>query len=284
MLSLLLAASLAFTSNDARLAHTTADRLVADHTPRDAGTPRAQLAANFLLDAASATGADVRRDRFTAKTPKGARLFTNLVAEFKGSPDAPWVVVVSHYDTKPGTKCPGANDGASTSGLLVGLANALSNWKTPRGNVMLVWTDGEECMEAYGEDDGLWGSRRAAQVIKDRELKVRAVICVDMLGDKDLNIMIPKNGSPALAKIALYAAKKAGAADKVSLSAFRVTDDHVPFIEAGFKAVDLIDFDYGTAPGQNDYWHTEKDTMDKVSEKSLQTAGEIVTQMIEALL
>ena len=284
MLSLLLAASLAFTPADARLAYTTADRLVADHTPRDPGTPRAQLAANFLLDAASATGADVRRDRFTAKTPKGARLFTNLMAEFKGSPDAPWVVVVSHYDTKPGTKCPGANDGASTSGLLVGLANALGDWKTPRGNVMLVWTDGEECMSVYGENDGLWGSRRAAQVLKDRELKVCAIVCVDMLGDKDLNISIPKNGSPALANIALAAAKKAGAADKVSQSPLLVKDDHVPFLEAGFNAVDIIDFEYGSAPGLNDYWHTEKDTMDKVSEKSLQTAGEIVVQMIEALL
>ena len=64
MVSLLLAASLAFTPVDARLAHATADRLVRDHTPRDAGTPRAQLAANVLLDAASATGADVRRDIF----------------------------------------------------------------------------------------------------------------------------------------------------------------------------------------------------------------------------
>ena len=71
MLAALLAAALAFTAEDASLAYSTAARLVAEHTPRDAGTRRAHLAADFLMDAASAAGADVRRDAFAAQTPKG---------------------------------------------------------------------------------------------------------------------------------------------------------------------------------------------------------------------
>ena len=284
MFSALLAASLVFSQADANLAFKTATGLVENHTPRDSGTTRSMLAANYLLDAASAAGADVRRDMFVAKTPKGERRFTNLVASFKRNPDAPWVVLVSHYDTKTGVDCPGANDGASTSGLLVALAGVLYNHRTQNDNVMLIWTDGEECMNAYVEDDGLWGSRHAAKSLKESGVKVKAVICLDMLGDKDLHVSIPKNSSPALSKIALVAAKKAGVADKVSRVDLLVKDDHVPFLEAGFKSIDLIDFEYGSAPGLNDYWHTAKDTVDKISEESLFTAGKLVAGMLDILL
>ena len=284
MFSALLAASLVFSQADANLAFKTATGLVENHTPRDSGTTRSMLAANYLLDAASAAGADVRRDMFVAKTPKGERRFTNLVASFKRNPDAPWVVLVSHYDTKTGVDCPGANDGASTSGLLVALAGVLYNHRTQNDNVMLIWTDGEECMNAYVEDDGLWGSRHAAKSLKESGVKVKAVICLDMLGDKDLHVSIPKNSSPALSKIALAAAKKAGVADKVSRVDLLVKDDHVPFLEAGFKSIDLIDFEYGSAPGLNDYWHTAKDTPDKISEDSLLIAGKLVVEMLNILL
>ena len=284
MFSALLAASLVFSQADAKLAFNTATNLVENHTPRDSGTTRSMLAANFLLDAASAAGADVRRDMFIAKTPKGERRFTNLVASFKRNPDAPWVVLVSHYDTKTGVDCPGANDGASTSGLLVALAGVLCTHRTQDDNVMLIWTDGEECMNAYVEDDGLWGSRHAAKSLKESGVKVKAVICLDMLGDKDLHVSIPKNSSPALSKIALAAAKKAGVADKVSRIDLLVKDDHVPFFEAGFKSIDLIDFEYGSAPGRNDYWHTDKDTIDKISEESLLASGKLVAGMLNILL
>ena len=284
MFSALLAASLVFSQADANLAFKTATGLVEKHTPRDSGTTRSMLASNFLLDAASAAGADVRRDMFIAKTPKGERRFTNLVASFKRNPDASCIVLVSHYDTKTGVDCPGANDGASTSGLLVALAGVLCTHRTQNANVMLIWTDGEECMNAYVEDDGLWGSRHAAKSLKESGVKVKAVICLDMLGDKDLHVSIPKNSSPALSKIALAAAKKAGVADKVSRVDLLVKDDHVPFLEAGFKSIDLIDFEYGSAPGLNDYWHTAKDTVDKISEESLFTAGKLVAGMLDILL
>lgn len=284
MISLLLAATLTFTPQDASISYRAAKQLVDTCTPRDAGTPRANAAANCILDAASIVGADVRRDIFKAATPKGERTFINLSAEFGSNPDSPWVVIVSHYDTKPGVDCPGANDGASTSGLLVGLANALSDWRTPRGNVMLIWTDGEECMESYGEHDGFWGSKRAAAGLKQRGISVKAVICLDMLGDRDLGISIPRNGSPALANIARYAAKKIGEPELVQSTSEIVKDDHVAFQEAGFKAIDLIDFKYGSAPGLNDYWHTPEDTLDKISVKSLERAGRLVVEMLNVLL
>ena len=280
--ALILSAGLAFTQADARIAYEAARGLVERCTPRDAGTIRGRIAANHILDAASAVGANVRRDVFRASTPKGDRDFTNLYAEFRaGDENAKWVVLVSHYDTKPGAACPGANDGASTSGLLVGIANAFTSWTERRGNLMLVWTDGEECFGTYGPGDGLWGSRRAAELMTERKLKVQAVVCLDMLGDRDLAISVPANGSPALAKIAVHAAARAGLSGAVRQIDDIVTDDHVPFLEKGYKAIDLIDFSYG--PG-NSFWHTDKDTMENISEESLLASGRIVAEMLNILL
>ena len=283
MLSLLLAAALEFSAQDARLAYETAGELVEKCTPRDAGTLRCHvIAANRILDAASAAGADVRRDHFRAMTPKGERDFTNLYAEFKSDDaDAKWVVLVSHFDTKPGCACPGANDGASTTGLLVGIANAVSSWKDRRGNLLLVWTDGEECMESYGLNDGFWGSRRAAEMVASGNRQVQAVICLDMLGDRDLSISVPSNGTKSLVKLVLHAARKAGFPDLVKPMAESVKDDHVAFLDRGYPAVDLIDFEYGP---HNTYWHTPQDTMDKISEDSLLKSGKIVTELLNILL
>ncbi len=281
MVSLLLAASLVFSQSDASLAYKTAARLVERHTPRDSGTLRGRYAADFLLDSASGAGADVRRDEFTAKTPKGELTFVNLYAEFKSAPADPWVVFISHYDTKPGTKCPGANDGASTCGLLVALADTLSSWRGRTVNVMLVWTDGEECMKSYVENDGLWGSIRAAQMLKASKRDVLGVFCLDMLGDRDLDIFLPQNASPELKPVVMQAAKNSGV--RVTASPLLVKDDHVPFLNAGFKAADLIDFNFGSAPGLNDYWHTEKDTMDKVSVESLLSAGRLAAEIVNVL-
>jgi len=282
MFSFLLAAALVFTEQDAHLAYERARDLVEKHTPRDAGSLRAKIAANSLLDAASSVGADVRRDIFRAMTPHGEKEFVNLYAEFKTDDStAPWIVLLSHYDTKPGTNCPGANDGASTSGLLIGIANAFSNWAEPKGNLLLVWTDGEESMENYGPQDGFWGSKRAVEYVQRKQRDVRAVICLDMLGDRDLGIVIPANGSPALRDVALLAAKRCGCQKLVRATRDVVRDDHVAFFEKGYKAIDMIDFNYGP---NNSYWHTPQDTMDKISEESLLKVGRLVVEMLKILL
>lgn len=277
----LFAAALVFSPGDADVAYKIADEFVTRCTPRDAGTIRGKIAANFLLDEASKTGADVRRDVFSVQTPKGVRQLTNLYSEFCHNPTSSWVVIVSHYDTKAGVPCPGANDGASSSALLIALAGTLSNWATPKGNVLLVWTDGGECMEQYGENDGLWGSKRAAEYVKDKGIPVRAVICIDMVGDEDLHLSIPANGSPALAKIVQHAARRAGYPDLISLIPDQVKDDHAPFVAAEFQAIDLIDFEYG--PG-NSYWHTAQDTMEHVSKESLLKTGKVLAELLNILL
>ena len=144
-----------------------------------------------------------------------------------------------------------------------------------------MWTDGEECMNSYSDGDGLWGSRRAAEYVAQNGMEVQAVICLDMLGDRDLSISVPANGSSALAKIAVASARRAGLPGLVRVSPDHVKDDHVPFLEKGYKAIDMIDFSYG--PG-NAFWHTPEDTVDKISPESLLKSGRVVAEMLNILL
>ncbi len=282
MISLILAATLSFTEADAKLAYDTTKTLVEQYTPRDAGTVRGKIAANYILEAASSVGANVRRDSFLAETPHGKRWMTNLEAEFPvADPNSKWVILVSHYDTKPGVTCPGANDGASTSGLLVALARQFAHKSARKGNVMLIWTDGEECVNAYGEKDGLWGAKRAVARLQASGKQVHSVICLDMLGDKDLKIALPANADERLRKIALHAARKAGHGEIVTKVDDRIHDDHLPFQKAGYPSLLMIDFEYGEG---NCYWHTAEDTMDKLSLQSFLAAGQITTALLNILL
>jgi len=280
MISFFLATALAFTPADAALTYKTAQEFVNECTPRDAGTIRGGIAANWLLDRASMMGADIRRDVFSAPTPTGEKRFVNLYAEFQNNPTSRWVVLVSHFDTKHG--CPGANDGAATSALLMSLTDILTNRIHPNGNVLLIWTDGEECQgDFYATNDGLQGSKRAVEYLKGKGLAIQAVICLDMLGDKDLHISIPANGTQTLAKLACHAAQRIGQPDLVIRSYLSVKDDHVPFFDAGYPAIDLIDFEYGPA---NSWWHTPEDSCDKISEESLLKSGRLVCELLNILL
>lgn len=271
--ALFLASALVFSQADAARALESAVALVRDCTPRDGGTAGSARAARYLSWAAKGCGASVREDRFSARTPDGTLTFVNVYAEFESVPGGDWIVLVSHFDTKPGVPCPGANDGASTSGLLVSLAGALVRADGKAGNVMLVWTDGEECRRQYGPDDGLHGSRRAVAELLRLQRRVRAVICLDMLGDCDLHVSIPANGTGSLAETVLAAARALGLSRRVSRTDMHVRDDHVPFLDAGWPAVDLIDFAYGP---DNAWWHSSQDTADKLSAASLGSAGRLV--------
>ena len=182
----------------------------------------------------------------------------------------PVAVLVSHFDTKAGIAgFVGANDGASTTGLLIALANE------GRLPVAYLFTDGEECRVAYAEGDGLEGAWHAAR--SGRVPKGTPVIVLDMLGDAGFTPMLAANGSAWLNGILRRAGREAG----VPLGdAGEIVDDHVPFVAEGYRAADVIDFEYG--PG-NGWWHTAADTPDKLSAGSLARAAALVRRAIELL-
>jgi glutaminyl-peptide cyclotransferase len=254
--------------------------------PRDSGTPGAKVAAEYLARRLKEIGLDADIDEFTDRTPSGETKFRNVTGRLIGNSPG-LIILVSHYDTKSGISddFSGANDSGSSTGLLLALARFYkqSDWQGP--SLFFSFVDGEECMKNYGRHDGLHGSRRQAAVLTEGRLSadVKAVIVLDMIGDRDLQVTIPRNCDPGLRRLALQCAHDEGVRPQFSLLRSAMTDDHVPFLEAGMPAIDLIDFQFGSAPGKNDYWHTPQDTLDKLSPDSLQLVGRVTIRMINGL-
>ena len=249
--------------------------------PRDALTPGAEAAAKWLAAELSAIGLKPDTDTFDDPAPDGtSRLFRNVTATAPGTGKGQ-VLLLSHYDTKAGISNSfiGANDGGSSTGLLLELA-AYFVRNPPTPSVTFAFLDGEECRRAYGESDGLHGSRHLARKMREAGQGTDAVILLDMVGDLDLRLTLPRNGTARLKTALLDAAAAQGLRSKVGLLSYDMVDDHQPFLDAGFPAIDIIDFEYGSAPGLRNYWHTDADTVDKLSAESLRITGAIVIQLI----
>lgn len=254
-------------------------------TPRDAMTPSAERAAQWLKAKLITNGLTTATiQTFTDKTPLGEKAFHNVETIIPGQSQKT-ILLLSHFDTKSGISptFQGANDSGSSSGLLVELARIIAAAGTPRHTLRIAFLDGEECVLAFGAQDGLHGSRHLAQKLRQEKREVVAVILMDMIGDRDLRIQLPHNGTGALRACALRAADATGDRAHIGLFDGPILDDHQPFLDAGFPAVDLIDFQYGDTPGENNFWHTPSDTLDKLSAESLAITGRIVLEMINQL-
>ena len=230
----------------------------------------------------------VEDDVFTADTPEGKFPVRNIVAKFPGTRDG-IIVIASHYDTNyplRNTSYIGANDGASSSALLLEIANQLRGKKRDGYSVWLVWDDAEEAMkpdtEMPFEKDSLYGIRHLAGKWQadGRLQKIKAFLLADMIGDADLNIDRDQNSTPWLEAVVYQAASRLGYQSHFFARDNQVTDDHIPFIEKGVPCADLIDFDYGY---NNVFWHTPQDTVDKLSPKSLEIAGATILETVSIL-
>ena len=254
-------------------------------SPRDAGTPNALRAADYLVAALRTNGVAATRQDFSAAVPGGTADFHNVIGKIPGAGGG-LIILCAHFDTKSGIpNFVGANDSGSGVGVLLELARVLAPAWRGAPEIWLAFLDGEECRAAYGAHDGLHGSRQLAQelVATGRSKDVRAVILLDMIGDRDLTVTLPPNGDARLTSLVLDCAQQENARAKFGLAPGGILDDHQPFLDAGMPAVDLIDFLFGSAPGLNDYWHTAADTPDKLSADSLQTIGRVVLRMLAAL-
>ena len=254
--------------------------------PRDAGTPGAERAANVLADRLRALGVEAEIQEFREPSPLGPEtVFRNVLGRIPGRTDR-IVLLGSHYDTKAGIPdFVGANDSGSSTGLLLELARAFAAAGTPELEIRFAFFDGEESRIEYGPTDGFHGSRHLARTMAaDGSLSnVVAMILLDMVGDRDLTLTIPRNCTPWLVSAAFAAARAEGVRERFQLYPYNVGDDHVAFFERGVPALNLIDFEFGSGPGLNDYWHTPADTLDKVSAESLDLVGRVVARLVADL-
>ncbi len=225
-------------------------------------------------------GDNVEVDSFTAKTPVGEFPIHNIIAKFPGKKDGV-IVIAGHYETNyPLPKeFVGANDGGSTTGLLLELANQFRGKELEGYSIWLLWTDGEEAFVKWSDKDSLYGTRHLAQKWQQdgTAKKIKAFILLDMIGDADLDIIKEDNSTPWLRDLMYRAATSLGYQSHFFQYESPIEDDHLPFIKIGVPVVDIIDIDYGYA---NAYHHTTQDTLDKLSPKSLEIVGDVVLEMI----
>lgn len=240
--------------------------------PRPAGTPANAKLRDYIVKRLAEYGYKAIEQPFEAKTPIGPVKMTNIVATLPGErPER--ILIASHFDTKPidEFRFVGANDGASSTGALLELARVLKERPRPRYTIEFVFFDGEEAYGEWREPNHTYGSRHYVAAARSAGTlgSIKALILLDMIGDRSLNLRRDTNSTPWLTDIVWATARKLGHGRHFLDEPLPVEDDHIHFMKAGIPSVDLIDLDYPD-------WHTAGDTLDKVSAVSLQVVGDVV--------
>jgi glutaminyl-peptide cyclotransferase len=251
--------------------------------PRPIGSENHKKVENYILS--RLRGVDVEQDSFEIHAAEGTFPARNIIAKFPGTRDG-IIVIASHYDTNwplRDTAYVGANDGGSSSALLLEIADQLRGKKRDGYSVWLLWDDAEESMRLpWYDPEALYGVRHIAQKWQDDGTlkKIKAFILEDMVGDADLNIDRDMNSTPWLEDLLYQAAIRVGYQSHFFARETAMEDDHKPFLERGVPSIDIIDFDYGY---NNVFWHTVDDTVDKLSPKSLQIVGTVTLETVRLL-
>ena len=250
--------------------------------PRPSGTPANVKNRDYIKAQMTALGIKVTEQPFEGATPLGPVKMVNLIATIPGkSPDR--IILASHFDTKlfRNLRFVGASDGASSTAALIEIGRVLKARKELPYTYELLFLDGEEAVVEWQGTDNTYGSRHYVDSArKSGSLKsIKALILLDMIGDRSLTIRRESNSTRWLTDIVW------GVAKKLKQPAFMdeettVEDDHIPFVKAGVPSLDIIDLDYPQ-------WHTADDTIDHVAARSLQIVGDVLVEslpLIEARL
>ncbi len=256
--------------------------------PHPSGSENIKRIQIYIKENIAQAGLQIREDRFTASTPFGAKEMVNIIAIRPGKV-RDIIAIGAHYETKffSDFTFVGANDNCSGTGLLLELARVISVIEdpSPEFTYWFIFLDGEEAFLKWTESDSLYGSRHLVQKLRENGeiYSIKAFILLDMIGDKDLNLCVESNSSAWLTKIIWETAKELGY-EKIFLEKkTMIIDDHIPFLNAGISSIDLIDFTYGGNNSPGFYWHTPHDTLDKVSQKSLEIVGRVVLKSLPSI-
>jgi Zn-dependent M28 family amino/carboxypeptidase len=246
--------------------------------PRPDGSAAIEKLRVFIRGQLAMRGCEVARDPFTATTPDGKLPMENIIARFPGKSGRA-IAITGHYDTKKLDNFVGANDGGSSTGFLLELAAVLQN--QPRtDDIYLVFFDGEEALHEWSDMDSVYGSHHLAEKwnADGTNRRLKALINVDMIGDKNLKIVWDTSSSSTLRNLVWDVADSLGYKQYFPREGGSIEDDHVPFLNMGVRALDVIDFE-----SQNTFWHNAKDTMDKLGAHSFEVVGNVLVKSIEEL-
>jgi Zn-dependent M28 family amino/carboxypeptidase len=249
--------------------------------PHSAGSEGGRRAQEYISGQLQGFGCTVEQMPFNASTPIGAASMKNIVAKIPGaSPDI--VMFATHYDSKRIPNFVGADDGGSSSGVMLELARLLC----ARKNALTVWIaffDGEEAFnENWVDPDNTYGSREMAARMKlSGELeRVRALVLADLVGNHNLRLKRESQSTEWLTDLIWATAARLGYQRTFVDESTPIEDDHLPFLRRGVAAADIIDLEN---PQNDSYWHQPSDTLDKVSPRSLATVGHVLIEVLPQL-
>jgi glutaminyl-peptide cyclotransferase len=251
--------------------------------PRPAGSAELARTREYIVGELKSYGLGVTVDEWQAKTPIGERKMANVVAELPGE-SGDVIILSSHYDTKlfKEFRFVGANDGASSTGALMEMARVMAtSGQKPRLTYRFVFFDGEEAFCENWEDcktpdgpDNTYGSHRYVRQLKEKNetKRVRAMILLDMIGYKNLELGRNETLSTMWLIDAVWDTARELGYDDYFINGIEECDgdDHVPFLNAGIEALDIIQL------GSYEYWHRPEDTLDKISPQSLKIVADVV--------
>lgn len=243
--------------------------------PRPSGSRGNVKNRDYIKAQMKALGIKVVEQAFDGATPLGPVKMVNLIATIPGK-STDRIVLASHFDTKlfREFRFVGASDGASSTAALIELGRVIKARGSLPFTIELLFLDGEEAVIEWQGNDNTYGSRYYVEAArKSGTLKsLRALVLLDMIGDRNLTIRRDTNSTRWLTDIIWGAARKLGHRAFIDEET-TIEDDHIPFLKAGVPAVDIIDLDYPQ-------WHTAQDTLDAVSARSLQVVGEVVVEAL----
>jgi glutaminyl-peptide cyclotransferase len=251
--------------------------------PRIPDTPGHAAVRDWIAAELARLGARVELQAFDDSLPGRAFSLVNVIGHF-GPAGKHRIVLCAHYDTRPWCDqdpdtsrrrdpVAGANDAGSGVAVLLEVAELMAKHAPPVA-VDLVFFDGEDQGRAEHGEEFLMGSRGYAQRLGAP--KPTAAFLFDMVGDRDLGIHPERRSAEEaanLVEMVLDGAKATGARGFLPTPRYRITDDHVPLLEAGVPAVDIIDFDY-------EAWHTHLDLPDQVSAASLAEVARVAAWLV----
>src|SRR5262244_31843 len=246
--------------------------------PRPAGSDAIAKTRTYIIAELQKAGLMADLDEFDARTPRGFKHMVNIRARRPGSKPSV-IAVTGHYDTKlfENVRFVGASDGGSSAAWLLEFARCTRDLKL-ENTLEFIFFDGEEAVVEWTDDDSVYGSRHDVdRRVRGSSLKdIKALILVDMIGDKNLNIKREGQSTRWLKDSIWSTAQSMGYAKEFPNDEMEISDDHIPYLKSGIPAVDLIDFDYPP-------WHTAADTLDKVSAHSLKIVGDVVYFSLPAI-
>ena len=254
-------------------------RQVVSFGPRPAGSEALERTRVYITEQLGAAGISVVRQAFVAKTPIGEIPMVNLVALIPGARKER-IAIAGHYDTKlfREFRFVGANDGGSSTAFLIELARVLKARRNAF-TIELMFFDGEEATRRdWAGNDHTYGSRHYVEAArKSGALSgLKALVLVDMIGERSQRFIRESSSTDWLTDIIWSTAQRLGHGSIFVNASTAIEDDHVPFLEAGIPASDIIDLDYAA-------WHTAADTLDQTSARSLQVVGDVVLGSLGAI-